>query len=434
MEGKMKAVLKQLMIDFVGQPLPTPLPRHIDFPLLPASVKKAFVLIGMRRAGKTWGLYQEIHRLLGQGIPREQLIYINFEDDRLADFTPADWADFLPAYIEAFPSYSSHGCVFFLDEIHAAPGWEKFVLRLIDHENIKVYLSGSSAKLLSIEIATHLRGRTLSRDIFPMSFQEIAAIKDLRPSRNLTTAERARLLSLFDQYLNNGGFPETLEASAALRIELIQNYIENVVYRDVVERHEINNIKAVRQFIIHAIKSSGALLSINKMYQSFKSQGISVSKNALYDYARYFEDAYCLFFVPTFDFSQREQQTKPMKVYPVDPGVIMAYSIKPAFEIASTFETTVFLHLRRQHQTLFYYQTPSGKEVDFMVQTPQGEFMLYQASISLDDPKTKLREISALEEAMQVLGLKESYVITRDHSEEITVKSGVIHCKAFIDL
>jgi predicted AAA+ superfamily ATPase len=267
-----------------------------------------------------------------------------------------------------------------------------------------------------------------------MSFKEVIRAKGISVTTPLTTQGRARLQSYLDSYMHDGGFPETLQASHALRIELIQNHIETVVYRDVVERHHITNITAVRQFIIHAIKNSASLMSINKIYNSFKSQGISASKNALYDYAHYFEDAYCLFFVSAFEYSLREQQTKPMKVYPVDPGVITAYSIKPAFELASTFETMVFLHLRRSHEKIFYYQTPSGKEVDFLIQTPQGALALYQACLTVDDQKTLAREISALEEAMQVLKLNEGYLITRDKLEEITVESGVIHCITLLDL
>jgi predicted AAA+ superfamily ATPase len=431
--GKMKEVVKQLISDFIGQSIPLPYPRGVRFPELPPGLKKALILIGMRRTGKTWCMYQEMHRLLKLGFDKQQLVYLNFEDDRLSQFKESDWKDLLPAYIELYPDQAEKISFLFLDEIQVAPNWEKFVLRMIEHENIKIYLSGSSAKMLSKEIATHLRGRTLQREVFPMSFKETLVAKNIECELPITTNQRAILQNSLEHYLHAGGFPETILADPALRIELIQSYIENVVYRDIVERYAITNIIAVKQFIIHVLKNSASLLSINKIYQSFKSQGINVSKNALYEYARYFEDAYCLFFVPAFNFSLREQSTKLMKVYPIDPGVITAYSIKPAYEQASTFETTVFLHLRRQFKEIFYYQTPSGKEVDFLVQTPQGSYSLYQASYAIDDPKTWEREINALDEAMGILGLDESYLITYDRTETIRCASGLIHCTALLE-
>lgn len=430
----MKEVLKQLIIDFVGQVIPKPYMRDLDFPVLPLGINKGLVLIGMRRSGKTWAMYQEMLRLLADGVAKQQLLYINFEDDRLSEFEASDWQSLLPAYIESYPDQANQLSYIFLDEVHVAPDWEKFVLRLIDHENVKVILSGSSAKMLSKEIATHLRGRTLVREIFPMSFTEMLHAKNISFASPITTNQRASLQGCLDRYLLEGGFPETIHANPALRIELIQNYIESVVYRDIVERYGLSNIIAVKQFIIHAIKSSASLLSINKMFNAFKSLGMSVSKNALYEYAQYFEDAYCLFFVPAFEFSMRERTTKPMKVYPVDPGVILAYSVKPTYEQASTFETTVYLHLRRHYKDIYYYHTPSGKEVDFLVRSAQGSIALYQAALSVDDPKTLAREIAALEEAMKTLGVNESYLITREKTQTMHVSSGKVHCMSLLNL
>lgn len=427
----MKAVIQQMIVDFVTQPLQKPLPRAIELPPLPG--KKAWVLIGMRRSGKTWCMYQEMHHLLDRGFTKEQLVYLNFEDDRLSQFQTEDWRYILPAYIEAYPDHAAAQLALFLDEVHVAPNWEKFVLRMIEQENVLIYLSGSSAKMLSKEIATHLRGRTLTREVFPMSFKETLTAHNITVSNTPSTHERAQLQSHLNQYLQAGGFPETLFLDPALRTELIQNYIETVVYRDVVERYGIANIISVRQFIIHAIKNSAFLFSINKMYHAFKSLGINVSKNSLYEYAAYFEDAYCLFFTRDFQFSLRSQQQKPMKVYPVDPGIIMAYSIKPTFEMSVAFETVVFLHLRRQYAHVYYYHTPSRKEVDFLTQTPQGAITLYQACLDTTNTATWAREVSALEEAMHTLTIQESYLITLDSTASLNVSSGKIHCITLLD-
>ena len=377
MKENIPNIFSQLVAEYHESELPKPLSRDLDLPTLPAHVRKAVVLVGMRRSGKTWCLYQIIHTLLEDKVPREQTLYINFEDERLSGVTGEDLQYLFDALYAQYPELTESTLHLFFDEIHEIPGWEKFIRRLIERTSHAIYLTGSSAKLLSKEIATSLRGRTITREIFPFSFAEYANYLKL-PSAAITTKQRAKMQQALQQYLVQGGFPETLSASKALQKELLQGYIETVTYRDIIERYDIKSPTPVRNLLRYCLQNAASLFAVNKYYQACRSQGVSVTKNALYDYMAHFEDAYCVFSVPMFAFSERKSAVNPKKIYPADPGLITAYSIKPDFEAGAQLETAVFLQLRRYHTHIFYYRTASQKEVDFLVQTPEGKMTLYQ--------------------------------------------------------
>lgn len=423
----MKEILKQIITEFHQEPIPAPYIRRINIPTLPINVRKAFVYIGMRRSGKTWALYQRMHDLMSIGIPKTQLLYINMEDDRLRRLTVSDLQLILTAYWELYPQYTQESSLhFFFDEIAEIQEWESFIRRLLDKESMQLYLSGSSAKMLSKEIATNLRGRTITREIFPFSFQEYAKHAGLSLTQPMTSKNISHTQHTLLRYLNMGGFPETLHADILLHRELLQGYMNTVIYRDIIERHNIKNHLALRQLLLHCLQNPAALLSINKLFQQLKSRGIEVSKNSLYDYLSFFEDAYCLFSIPVYSFSLNKASLKPKKIYPVDTGLITAYSIRPGYQQAALLETAVFLHLRRHYQDIFYFQTASGKEVDFLVLEPNGNYHLYQVTLHMNEASTKEREMSALIEAMGELKLSNASIITLEETGEYAVPIGKI--------
>lgn len=409
----MQGNFKQLIIDFHAMPFPQLIQRPIALPTLPNNVHKAWAFIGMRRSGKTWVMYQLI-RMLQKTVPSHHILYINFEDDRLMGLEAGGLQSLLDAYFELYPELTQRqDLFFFLDEIQEVPGWEKFVRRLLDTTPYQIYLSGSSSKMLSKELATVLRGRTLTREIFPFSFQEYLVALKIAPSLHPSSKEMAVLAHHARNYLERGGFPETVPADLRLHDELLQGYIDTVIFRDIIERHTIGNALAVKRFFQFCLQNAAGIVSINKAYQSFQSQGISVSKNHLYDFLDYFEEAYCLFPVPLFSFSVRQSTVNPVKIYPVDPGLIRAYSVKRAFDLGAQLETTVFCHLRRQFPLIHYYKTASQKEVDFVIED-QGILHLYQACADLSNPNTLQREVSALEEAMIELKQTKATIVTLD--------------------
>ncbi len=415
----MKDVLKQLILDFQGEGLPRHLfPRQIRVVKLRPAVRKAHVFIGVRRCGKTSAMYQYMKTLINQRVSIKHLIYINFEDDRLIGFNHRHFQYILDAVFELDPSMTnSKKLFFFFDEIQEVEGWEKFIRRLLDREKMQIFITGSSAKMLGKEIATELRGRTIIYEIFPLSFPEYLQHADVRTVSQLTSTAKARLTGYLDDYLKFGGFPEFhfyKDKNEFAHRQLLQGYVETVVYRDIVDRHGLSNHRIVKMFLISLIANSAAPASIQKIYRDYKSQGYRISKNSLYDFLRYYEDSFCIFSIPLFSHSIRKQNQNPKKVYPVDPGLITAYSIKPEFEFASRFETAVYLHLRRNVADIYYYKTASGKEVDFVTQTPEGEIQLFQACYSMKNPETVAREENALIEAMKELNVRNASIITFD--------------------
>ena len=216
--------------------------RNADLETLPG---KALVLIGMRRVGKTYLCYQKIKERLNKGTPLENILHLNFEDHRLFDFQLPHFQLLLDIFYADRPEKKRETCFFFFDEIQNVPDWEHFIRRLLDTENVSVTLTGSSAKMLSSELATSLRGRSLPREVFPYSLQEYFRIHapDLRWSRPGSLARR-QLRKQAGDYLRYGGFPEVQGLSPHLRREVIQSYVDAVVLRDVLERHNVSNVEA----------------------------------------------------------------------------------------------------------------------------------------------------------------------------------------------
>jgi predicted AAA+ superfamily ATPase len=424
----MKHVFKQLILDFQNQIIPYPTPRDLSPFSLPKGMRKAVVLVGMRRSGKTWSLYQQMHRLLDNGLDRRHLLYLNFEDDRLIGTTLQDLQAILEAYFELFPELlDSKDIHFFFDEIHEIPGWEHFVRRLLDNESIRIYLTGSSAKMLSKEIATSLRGRTLVREVFPYNFHEYLQHLKVKFEGPLTSKRKASLNYHALEYLKWGGFPEVVGIDRSFHREILQSYVDTVIYRDIVERYKIAQVHVLRRLLSHCLQNPASSFSVNKMYQSLKSQGLAITKNALYDFMEYFEDAYCLFSVPAFNLSARKSSLKPKKIYPVDPGLITAYALERDYQQEPALESLVFSVLKRAAKELYYFVTKRGLEVDFFASYPNNSRQLVQVSLSLQNNATYDREVKALREAMQETGLKESFIITLDEEEEIEIDEGMIH-------
>lgn len=433
MKDDIKRVIRSILIEFRERELPKPFLRAIFPPQHHPNVKKAWVLMGMRRSGKTWVAYQQIDLRQKQGIPKDSNLYINFEDDRLLGFEVEDFQSILDVYFELYPNNINSKELFFcFDEIHVIPGWEKFIRRLIDTENIQICVTGSSAEMLSKELGTTLGGRAWPQEVFPFSFFEFLQMKGVKSTGPMSSKLEAQVRFLANEYLLYGGFPEAIIEPKELHAALIQGYMDAVVLRDIIKRHSISNAGNVQKFLIRILRQLAAPLSVTKVYNSLRSMGLAIGKNSLYEYLQYFEDAYAVLTVPFFSLSESVRQVNPKKVYAIDPGIITAYSVKVDFEKASRLENAVFMHLRRSFHNISYYRTRhQNKEIDFVVTTPRGELILVQAAVEITDAKTRERELSALCEACLEFGVKEGYIITEDHEEEIQCDGIAIHCLPF---
>lgn len=423
----MKEIYRAIIGDFRASNVKPIFRRAINLPKTPPHVRKALAFIGMRRSGKTCILYQLIDSLISSGVDPTSILYINFEDDRLLGANLQSLSEMQQVFFELQPkSLENKKSYYFLDEIQEIDNWEKFIRRLLDTEDCEVYLSGSSSKMLSKEIATSLRGRALSREVFPLSFKELLEAKKISPATNPSTKEKAHLISTSREYISKGGFPETFGAEPLEHKELIQGYIESVIYKDIVERYDIRNIQALRHFIIYCLKNAASPLSINKVYSDYRSRGFGLGKNTLYEYLGYLEDAYCIFSVPHFELSFRKSSLRPKKIYPVDPGVIGAFSLSDDIVVGSSFESAIFSHLRRQTDKIFYLETSDRKEVDFVVLDVLATPLLIQASIDISSQKTRDREISALISGMKELKVNYGIIVTLDNQEVLNSEAGTI--------
>ena len=378
------------------------IPREYQFPEAETSIK---IAVGMRRSGKTYFLYQTIRKLLEEGVSEERIVYINFEDDRILPLDYKGMGKMLDGWYTLHPDLHNQRCHFFLDEVQNIEGWPLVLRRILDSKNCQIYVTGSSAKLLSKEIATSLRGRSLAVEIFPYSYHEYLAAHHLEaPTKPLGQKKLDFQRKYLLDYFRMGGFPGIQTVPTNEQVETLQNYVETVIFRDIVERHQIGNVTLLKYLIQSLLKNVASLFSINKFYKDIKSQGFKVGKDTLHSYLGYLEDAFLIFTVPQFSESLRQSQTSPKKIYAIDNGLITANTFNLSDNLGKFFENQVYLDLRRQKKELFYYETSSGYQVDFVTKDLHGKYEIIQVVWDLDDPRTREREERALKEAETELG------------------------------
>lgn len=377
---------------------------------------KATAVIGMRRAGKTTFMLLERQKRMRQGVPAERLIYVNFEDERLAGL-PADQLHFLTEeYYRCFPAHRKRDTVaWFFDEIHSVPGWERFIRRLLDTEKADVFISGSSAALLSRELATAMRGRSWEVVIHPFGFEEylrhhkreIPGPTDLLSPDRRSTLERA-----FLDYLYGGGFPEAQHLDSAGRRQLLLDYVDVTILRDVVERHKIGNFTALRWLVRQLLGNAGGLFSVEKFYAAVKSQGIAVSRDSLHEFVSFLQDCFLVRGLWMEAESERKRMVNPRKFYPIDPALIPLFDRTGRANRGHALETAVFLELERRRMEITYVRTPSGREVDFLVRDADKRTTLIQTCADMSDQETAKREFLSLEEAGRIFPQARRLILT----------------------
>ena len=426
MESQFRDVIRQKIVDSLAAPQQVLTRRDIRLPGIPG---KAVTVIGMRRAGKTTFLWQVLADRLAAGIEREGLLYLSFEDERLAGMSARDLNLVVEEYYRLNPEWRERRrAVFFLDEIQVVPGWETFARRLLDSEQIDLFLSGSSAKLLSREVATSMRGRAVEAVVYPFSFRETLRHHGREPQKppgRTTKAERSSLEKDFLNYLGTGGFPEAQGLDSRDRQELLKGYVDVVLLRDIIERHAVSHPIALRWMVRQLLGNPAGSFSVNKFYGDLKSQGVAVAKDTLHSYLAHLEDAFLVRMVSIATDSERRRMVNPRKVYPIDPGLIPIFDRSGKANLGHALETCVLLELDRRGAEVSYVHTPEGREVDFLARYPTGREELIQVCASLDDPATRERELRALIEAASHYPRATRHLIALDIPATLDIPPGI---------
>jgi predicted AAA+ superfamily ATPase len=420
----MLETIKSIILDFQEAPLDTGVPRRLRIETMPG---KATVCIGVRRSGKSTYMLQIVQRVIASGVPRQNILHVNLFDDRLHFLRRDNLGLISEAYYSLFPEKKNTETVYcFFDEIQAVPGWEPFVDRLMRTEKCEVYLTGSSAHMLSKEIATQMRGRALSWELFPFSFREFLDSRGHSDTGPLSTRRRLLVQKSFEEYWKTGGFPEVTHLDRILRIKTHQEYLQAILFRDLIERHDIAHPKAVSDLAHWLVDNTASHYTINSLTNYLKSLGHKLTKSAVSDYLEWFQDAYFLFTVRTYDASLARSNVNPKKIYCIDHSLVASTSSGVLVNSGHLLENLVFIALRRLYPDIYYYRTRGNREVDFVIAASGGARLLVQVCESLADPQTRKREVTALREAMTELSLTAATIVTKNEEEKIVVDGGTI--------
>lgn len=407
-----KNQLKTIIIDSQNRVLPKIWERTLQIPL---NSGKIITLSGVRRSGKTYHLFTLINQLKNSGIEKKHILYINFEDERLR-LAIDDLDLILQAYQELYPTIVLSECYFFFDEIQEIDGWEKFIARIYSSISQHVFITGSNAKLLSKEIATALRGRAITFEVYPLSFVEYVNILSPRLTLHGST-DRAMLINLFERFLTQGGFPELVTQADELKEKILQEYFNVMVFRDLIERYHISNTSTLKYFCKRVIAASGGKFSVNKIYNELKSQGYQISKDTLYLYQDYVDAIYLNRFVSKYSHSVVKAESSQKKIYVIDQGMGAGLDYKLSQDRGRLLETTVALELLKQGHQITYQQ--NGSECDFVIIEKGKVTKAIQVTADFVEPKTKTREIKGLLKACIKFKLLEGMILTFDHTEEL---------------
>ena len=390
--------------------------RDVRLPGIPG---KAFAVIGVRRSGKTSFLAQRrAARLTAGALPESQLMLL-LEDERLAGLTVADLGWLLEEHVRRFPHLQdADGVTVYLDEVQVVPGWEGLVRRLMDTGGVQFFATGSSARLLSREVATSLRGRAMEVLVHPFSFREaLRHAGDEPPLRvGAGTPPSAALDGRLRRYLVDGGFPEAQGAHPLDRNALLGGYVDVVVLRDVIDRHAVTNPLALRWLQRQLLAHPGGAFSVKKHYDTLRSQGVRVGKDTLHAYLGYLEDAFLVRTVSLHAASERQRMVNPRKAYPVDPGLISLFAQPGRSHQGRALETAVLLELERRGWAVSYLRTAEGWEVDFFAHRPGEAPLLVQVCLDTVDDATWEREVRALGSAGRAYDDARLLLVTLDAS------------------
>lgn len=399
-----KTVFKNIISEFHAVALPKLHKRDVS---ISQEHQLIVSLIGARRSGKTYVLYSLMQRLLDQGIDKRRLLFVNFEDERL-NVEAKDLGLMLDAYLELYPDLKLSECYLFFDEIQNIPGWEKFVRRIYDTKTKHIYVTGSNSKLLSTEIATSLRGRTLTYTIYPLSLSEYLRFQDVE-TNYYVDEKRSKMIAYTRKFLLEGGFPETVGLPEVVQNSLLQSYFNTMIYRDVIERYAVKDVLVFKFFIKKVLNGVTKPLSVNKVYRDLNAMGYKVSNKYLYDFMMYCNTIFMTFSLGKFSFSDIKQEKSNKKIYAIDTGFLRALDFGFSDNYGKLFENMVALEYAKRGAELSYFA--DKVECDFIVKE-KNAYQAVQVSYKMEDESTRKREIRGLVAACKNIGCNKGLIIT----------------------
>lgn len=370
-----------------------------------------YVFLGIRRAGKSYLMFQRIHELMKRGTDIEEILYLNFEDERFIGLKSEDLDEIKRVYEETFSSRP----IFFLDEIQIVPGWEKFVRRLAD-KSYRVFVTGSNAKMLSSEIATTLGGRFLIQNVYPFSFREFLKFEgfELKPNWLYTPGTRNGVVRSFDTYFYNGGFPELL--SFEDKRSWLSGLYQKIFFGDLVARYSLRNSDSMRLLVKKLAESVMQPSSYNRLKNIVSSAGESVGVRTIIDYVGYLQETWLIFSLENYAarFAERESNRK---YYFIDNGILNLFIFRPETLLLENL-VAITLHRQFGEKVYFYNQ---HIEVDFYI--PE-ESWLIQVSYNISDVQTFEREVNGIVKAAKFLNAERLQIVTRN-DERVVEKDGL---------
>ncbi len=364
--------------------------------------RQIVVITGIRRCGKSSLLY-----LIKEILQRkdEDILYFNFDDERLNAFKPDDFNTVYLLHLEIFKPENENRLIFFFDEVQNVQGWEKFLNRMYER-GIKIFITGSNACLLSSEIASSLTGRNLTISLYPFSFIEHLRIVNIDfDIEKLTTTQKAKVLSEFNNYCKFGGFPiVTLEKN----LEIIKSYYQDIIYRDVIARFRIAQVEEIKQIGLYLMSNIAKPFSYKTLLKVSGVKSLSSIKN----YLDYFRASFLFYYLRKFDYSVKKQILNPRKVYSSDIAFCSQIGFKFSENYGYILENLVFLELKRKGYEIFYHK--EDYECDFVVRKGYKIIQAIQVTKDLTDETVRLREYRGLVSALKKYSLSDGYILTKD--------------------
>jgi predicted AAA+ superfamily ATPase len=384
---------------------------------LKSSSKEVVVIKGIRRSGKSTLLVNEIKRLHSKGTSLNNILFVNFEDQRFNLFDKTTLLeDIKQTYLEYIKP--SGDVVMMFDEVQNVPSWEKWILKEYELTNNSLYVTGSNSHLLGKEFGTSLSGRYLAVEVLPLSFDEYLSFKDISfNTKALFVHNKLKIQQAFNEYLKFGGFPwVVIQEDERLKKDTLKNYYDSILLKDIVARYHLKNYQLLNELSLFLLSNNATINSYNKLKNNF-----GTSFDTIKDYLEYLLNAYMIFSIDKFDYSYKKQVANPKKIYAIDVGFSNNVSFNISQKIGQNLENIVFLSLKQQYEDIFYYKTTNGFEVDFLIRKDD-KFKLFQVSQTLKNDDTLKRELRVFKQAKKELNKTpkvECFVITMDDSQTL---------------